>query len=73
MQRNLPDNFEEASEEQKSIYLALDNLLQEDIIIYSDNTATLRFRLGNTILAESLVTCKVENNKVVIYANPKSD
>ena len=75
MRRNIPkDTLEKASDEGKKIYYALDNLLEEDIILCKDNNVLLRFRLGNKTLFEYPIHCDVIDNEVIIseYANSKS-
>lgn len=75
MQRNIPEELEKVSDEQKKIYHALDNLLEIDIILCKDNNVLLRFRLGNKIISEYPVHCDVSDNEVIIseYANSKSN
>lgn len=75
MQRNIPEDLEKASDEQKKIYHALDNLLETDIILCKDNNVLLRFKLGNRVISEYPVHCDVIGNEVIIseYANSKSN
>lgn len=64
--------FERANEEQRKIYCALDNLLEEDIIICKDNEVLIKVRLGDKVICEYPVCCEVIDNEVKFYEYAES-
>lgn len=66
MQINLPNDFEQATEEEKKIYHTLDVLIEVDIIMCKDNNVLLRSRLGDEIIGEYPIHCDIVNDEIII-------
>ena len=69
------ETFKRATKEQRIILNAVEELLEEDVILCANNDVLIRIRLGEKVIAEYPIHCDVTDNEVLIseYANTKSD